>query len=217
MATALRSISSTLQKHGKTIIQERFLPQIERQGACLSTTACCMSDEKKGTNHNYIVNPMFYNRNPRSLEFMGLARKQKGWRFQAPRNDYYYKLVFEKTNWNINTYIVHSSGEIIVSASTKEWAIRKYLYSCIDVTAAKNIGYVLAQRCLNAGLTHVFYDDTYDDTKKSEKLLSFLAAVQEGQLCLEEPDLPDPPFVPGIDYSHYHRIGDNKWTDDIQH
>ena len=43
-----------------------------------------------------------------------------------------------------------------------------YLFSYTDVTAASNVGRILARRCLEAGLTHVFYDR--DTNEKSNKV-----------------------------------------------
>ncbi|GAB1598120.1 39S ribosomal protein L18, mitochondrial-like [Argonauta hians] len=187
-------------------------------GLRLSTSALDgdNNDKPKGPNDGYIVNPMFYNRNPRTLDFMGLSRKQSGWVLQAPYRNYYYKLIFSRSKWNINSYILHSSGDIVVSASTKEWAIKKFLYSCRDTTAAKCIGTMMAIRCLEAGITHVFYDEM-SHNKNSKKLQAFLSAVQENNLILGEPKEQVFPFVTGIDYDSYHRIADNKWSDDIQH
>ncbi|XP_029642268.1 39S ribosomal protein L18, mitochondrial [Octopus sinensis] len=182
----------------------------------LSTSVTDDIDKPKGPNDDYIVNPMFYNRNPRTLDFMGLSRKQSGWVLQAPYRNYYYKIIFARRNWNLDSYILHSSGNIVVSASTKEWPIKKFLYSCRDITAAKCIGTILALRCLEAGITHVFYDDMLHE-KNSKKLQAFLTAVQQNNLILKEPTEKIFPIIPGIDYDSYHRIEDNKWSDDIQH
>ncbi|CAI9715036.1 Hypothetical predicted protein [Octopus vulgaris] len=156
----------------------------------LSTSVTDDIDKPKGPNDDYIVNPMFYNRNPR--------------------------IIFARRNWNLDSYILHSSGNIVVSASTKEWPIKKFLYSCRDITAAKCIGTILALRCLEAGITHVFYDDMLHE-KNSKKLQAFLTAVQQNNLILKEPTEKIFPIIPGIDYDSYHRIEDNKWSDDIQH
>lgn len=44
---------------------------------------------------------------------------------------------------------------MVVSASTKEWAIKQFLRSTTDLNAATAIGQVLAQRCLECGLLEV--------------------------------------------------------------
>jgi ribosomal protein L18 len=38
-----------------------------------------------------------------------------------------------------------------------------FYFSLSDVSAAQNIGSVLAQRCLEAGITNVFLDDQSDE------------------------------------------------------
>lgn len=63
--------------------------------------------------------------------------------------------MLEASHKYITAWIEHNSGKIVVSASTKEWGIRKQLYSPKDSSAAQNLGRVLAQRCLQAGLHEV--------------------------------------------------------------
>lgn len=48
-----------------------------------------------------------------------------------------------------------SNGNVVLSASTREWAIKKHLYSPTGVTACRNLGRVMAQRCLEAGINFV--------------------------------------------------------------
>ncbi|KAL3857900.1 hypothetical protein ACJMK2_012525 [Sinanodonta woodiana] len=180
---------------------------------CLSTsTSVCSAEENK----DYKVNPVFLNRNPRNLEYMNLAYKRRGWRFQAPRKDYYNKLIFEPGNSQTKAYIEHWQGTRVVEASTKEWAIRKHLYSCTDVSAAKAVGSVLARRCLESGLTCVFYDEQPED-KNSEKYQSFLTAIKEGHVELTEPEEIVPEYKPGIDYEKPNRLAEKKiYKDDYQ-
>lgn len=62
----------------------------------------------------------------------------------------------------------------MVSASTQEWAIKKYLRSTLDVPAAKLIGRILAQRCLESGMLelHSSYEEAGVSQKVSRKLFS---------------------------------------------
>ncbi|KAH9524177.1 39S ribosomal protein L18, mitochondrial [Bulinus truncatus] len=117
------------------------------------------SDYKESPNKDYTISKVYENRNPRNLEKLGLARKRLGWKFQAPRKDFYHKLVISHTVRHTEAWIEHSTGDIVISASTKEWAIRNQLYSCNDVSACVNVGKVLAQRCLESGINAVFFDD----------------------------------------------------------
>ncbi|VDI65904.1 large subunit ribosomal protein L18 [Mytilus galloprovincialis] len=171
-----------------------------------------------GENKDYAINPDFVNRNPRNLEQMALARKRQGWKFQSPTREYYNKLVFDKTSKHTSGKVIHWTGDTVVSASTKEWAIRRHLYSVKDVSAAQNIGSILAQRCLEAGVSCVFLGEKENFT--SEAGLSFLKAVEEGCISLQEPDVIESEYKPGIDYDGPKRLGgedkDTPMKDDYQ-
>jgi len=140
----------------------------------------------KPWSENDYVNPKIENRNPRNLEKMALALKQKGFKLDSPTEHYYHKLILEKGTPHTTAYIQHCSGEIVLSASTKEWAIRKYLYSGNDVSAAKNIGKIIAQRCLESGILHVHASFNQEE-QISESVTEFLKEVEKGGLSLEEP------------------------------
>ncbi|CAG2188871.1 MRPL18 [Mytilus edulis] len=150
-----------------------------------------------GENKDYAINPDFVNRNPRNLEQMALARKRQGWKFQSPTREYYNKLVFDKTSKHTSGKVIHWTGDTVVSASTKEWAIRRHLYSVKDVSAAQNI-----------------------ENLTSEAGLSFLKAVEEGCISLQEPDVIESEYKPGIDYDGPKRLGgedkDTPMKDDYQ-
>ncbi|XP_067673364.1 large ribosomal subunit protein uL18m-like [Haliotis asinina] len=170
-----------------------------------STAMRCVDD---GPNKDFKVNPVFLNRNPRNLESMGIARKRQGWILQYPRKNYYHKLFFERSARHTSAWVEHMNGETVVSASTREWAVQEQLYSTSDVSAAENIGRVLAQRCVECGLTSVFYDKTEDNTP-SESREVFLKAVQD-VVTLMEPRQLKPRYEPGIDYDRPNRYGEKK-------
>ena len=60
----------------------------------------------------------------------------------------------------------HNSGVVLASASTTEFEITRHLYKTTDISAAKNLGRVLAQRCLEAGITRVYWEPQYGDRQK---------------------------------------------------
>ncbi|XP_038074324.1 39S ribosomal protein L18, mitochondrial-like [Patiria miniata] len=154
------------------------------------------SDER--LSENDVVSPDFVNRNPRNLERMAVARRDKGWYRSHPKKNYWHKLHFEKSNRHTKAYIQHYNGDIVVSASTKEWAIKKHLYSTADVAAAENIGHILAQRCLESGISYV-HCNIDAKTKSFERVDVFLKALQNGGLVLSEPrSITD--FQQPIDY-----------------
>lgn len=60
----------------------------------LQRTQAEQSEEENVTeqlSENDRVNPHFINRNPRNLELMAVARKDKGWSQSYPRKDYWHK------------------------------------------------------------------------------------------------------------------------------
>ncbi|XP_010225094.1 PREDICTED: 39S ribosomal protein L18, mitochondrial-like, partial [Tinamus guttatus] len=64
-------------------------------------------------------------------------------------------LRFERTQHYVEAFVERCNGDVVVSASTREWAIKRHLYSPRGVTACRNLGYVMAQRCLEAGINFV--------------------------------------------------------------
>lgn len=91
------------------------------------------------------------NKNRRNLEYLGIAKRQKGWKFQAPNRDYQHKLVLEQSGRYVTGYVEHKTGKRVVWASSQETSLVKRLYSLQDVTAVKSVGSILARRCLKAG------------------------------------------------------------------
>ncbi|BFZ18217.1 hypothetical protein BsWGS_21256 [Bradybaena similaris] len=165
-------------------------------------------------NKGYVVSQVYHNRNPRNLEKLAIAKKRTGWTFQAPRRDYYHKLVISHSNHHTEAYVEHFTGEKVLSASTKEWSIRNQLYSCTDVAASIGVGRVLAERCLQSGITCVFYDDA---DKPSEKISCVLQAFKDANISLTEPAVVEPEYFPGINYDGYNRYAEPKvWKEDYQ-
>ena len=75
----------------------------------------------------------------------------------------------------------------VCSASTKEWAIRKFLYNYNDGAALKCVGTVLGQRCLETGITEVTLQLEPEDLKK-DRMANFVQAIKDTGLILQEPD-----------------------------
>lgn len=171
---------------------------------------------KSSDNKDYEVNPVFINRNPRTLEKQGLQPKRKGWKYQSPRKDYYYKLIFEISNKFLTGRVEHWTGITVIEASTKQWSLAKHLYSPNDLCAAENVGKILARRCLEGGIDRVFYDPIVE-LEHSEKLKAFLKAVQDGEITLSEVEEFEPEYRPGIDYDNPPEFSPRReWRDDIQ-
>ncbi|MBN3272323.1 RM18 protein, partial [Polyodon spathula] len=105
-----------------------------------------------------LVNPRFVNRNPRNLERMSLAMKDRGWETVWPSKACWHRLCVQRSQHHISAHVEHvPSGEVVVSASTQEWAVKRHLYCTRDVMASESVGRVLAQRCLESGVQHVHF------------------------------------------------------------
>merc|ERR1712071_118547 len=101
---------------------------------------------------NNEINTHLYNHNPRNLERLRIARKPQGYALDDIPTNFWNRIVINQTNRHSTAYIEHHTGKKIISASTEEWAIKKFLNSTLDVKAMETIGRVLAQRCVECGL-----------------------------------------------------------------
>ena len=94
--------------------------------------------------------------------------------------------------------VVHKIYGVVASASTQESAISKRLYSTVDVSAAENIGIILAHRCHCMGITSAVFD-VVENPLSSTRNKAFYDALLEFGLELEERSFPKPDSY-GIDY-----------------
>ncbi|XP_037092507.1 39S ribosomal protein L18, mitochondrial-like [Pollicipes pollicipes] len=130
---------------------------------------------------------VFINKNPRNLERMRLARKQQGWKLESESREYWHRLLFDASHRHTSAHVEHRTGRSVVSASTRELCLRRHLFSAVDVSAAENVGRVLARRCLQAGLTEVHFAATEEELQRSDRLRLFVRAMEEGGVKLQEP------------------------------
>ncbi|KYM88506.1 39S ribosomal protein L18, mitochondrial [Atta colombica] len=98
------------------------------------------------------------NRNPRNLERLRIARKPQGYHLEKSGCMYWHKLFLIKKSRYIIAEVCHFKNGPVVSASSAEWALKKQLYRTTDSSAYINIGRVLAQRCLEAGICEMEVD-----------------------------------------------------------
>ncbi|XP_046452360.1 39S ribosomal protein L18, mitochondrial-like [Daphnia pulex] len=138
----------------------------------------------EGPNNSFL--PFIYNRNPRNLERLRIAPKPSGYVLDKKPVNYWHRLVIEQSNKHWNAYIEHFEGSKVVTASTKEWAIKQFLRSTSDSVAAAIVGKVLAQRCLEFGLLEVNSD--YDLKQTSPKITLVLKNIEKGGIALKEPE-----------------------------
>uniref|UniRef100_A0A914XM51 Large ribosomal subunit protein uL18m n=1 Tax=Plectus sambesii TaxID=2011161 RepID=A0A914XM51_9BILA len=128
-------------------------------------------------------------RNPRNMERMGYQRIPTGYQFEKNREhrSFIYRAELESSHKATTGHVRHYQNGLVVSASTREWPIAKQLYSTNDVSAAMNIGRVLASRCLQYGIHFALKGVEEDELKRSERLRAFFEALEEGGLVLQEP------------------------------
>ncbi|TDH07714.1 hypothetical protein EPR50_G00108380 [Perca flavescens] len=173
----------------------RLLGQIQRCRPLMATnqTARCVSQAEAasqpepGADENEAVNPTFVNRNPRNLEQMAVAVKDRGWKTIWPHREFYHRLEFSRTQHHVTAHVFSSSSPVpVLSCSTKEWALKKELASTSCVAACQAVGEVLAHRCQQAGITRMVYR-AIPWTYRSDAVQSFRSAMKEGGITLSEP------------------------------
>lgn len=204
--SVLLSLRYAVPSLGVTVAEMRG----KLSGVCVrrfSATAKTMT-EKTERSENDQVNIKFTNRNPKNLEQMNLGRKRKGWLLQYPSYaNFYHRVQFEATNRHTSAMVEHCTGKTIISASTKEFAIAKHLYSLTDYCAALNIGRVLARRCLEAGVNRTTILAPLQ-AENSHKFDAFVSALEDGGLDLTEGQEIIPEYEPGIDYDDEESLGE---------
>ncbi|XP_061755901.1 39S ribosomal protein L18, mitochondrial [Nerophis ophidion] len=136
---------------------------------------------------NEAVNPKFVNRNPRNLELMCLAVKDRGWKTSWPHREFHHRLVFTRSIRYVTAEVFSCSSPVpVLSCSTKEWALKEHLPSTNCVAACQAVGEVLAHRCKQAGITRMVYD-AIPWMYRSDAIQSFRAAMKEGGIIFSEP------------------------------
>lgn len=97
-----------------------------------------------------------------------------------------YRLVLTTSGRYVTASILHYENGEVLSASTKEWALKEQLYRTNDTSAYVNLGRVLAQRCLEGGLWEI--QSFIEPSVKDGKVALFLKALEDGGVCLNEPE-----------------------------
>ncbi|XP_047625766.1 39S ribosomal protein L18, mitochondrial isoform X3 [Phacochoerus africanus] len=96
------------------------------RAAALSTS--CKPATNPGTDpvENEAVAPEFTNRNPRNLELLAVARKERGWGTVWPSREFWHRLRVIRTQHHIEALVEHRNGQVVVSASTHKTATTSY-------------------------------------------------------------------------------------------
>ena len=124
------------------------------------------------------------NRNPRNLERLRIARKPVGYFLEKPGFSYWHKLLVTQTHRFVNAEIHHFENGPVITATSSEWGLKNQLYSTNDGSAYINVGRVLAQRCLESGISEIYVDEE-SMSKEKEKLL--IEELERNGIQLQEP------------------------------
>eukprot|EP00062_Callorhinchus_milii_P028153 gi/632992364/ref/XP_007885059.1/ PREDICTED: 39S ribosomal protein L18, mitochondrial [Callorhinchus milii] len=135
---------------------------------------------------NSEVRGTFLNRNPRNLEKLALATKDRGRRTVWPSTQHWHRLSFDPTTRHTSARVLSALGRPVLAASTREWGLRKLLPSPAGVCAARSVARVLARRCLEAGLGHLTFREL-PWRFRSESVQCFRAEMKEAGIVLSEP------------------------------
>ncbi|XP_011876794.1 PREDICTED: 39S ribosomal protein L18, mitochondrial [Vollenhovia emeryi] len=123
------------------------------------------------------------NRNPRNLERLRIARKPMGYYLNKSGHTYWHKLFLVKKPRYITAEVRHFENGPVVTASSGEWALKRQLYRCGDISAYINVGRVLARRCLEAGICEM----KVDPELTGDKCELLLEELRKGNIILSEP------------------------------
>ncbi|XP_017200961.1 large ribosomal subunit protein uL18m isoform X3 [Oryctolagus cuniculus] len=88
--------------------------------AALSTASAPAAKPEADPQENEAVAPEFTNRNPRNLELLAVARKERGWGTVWPSREFWHRLRVIRTQHHVEALVEHPSGQVVVSASTPE-------------------------------------------------------------------------------------------------
>lgn len=79
---------------------------------------------------------------------------------------YHCRLVFTPSSRHSAAYVNHNNGTKVVQASTTELCLARHLYKTSDVSAAYNVGRLVAHRCKEMGLHRVMWEHKADRNHK---------------------------------------------------
>lgn len=134
---------------------------------------------------NDAISPRIRNRNPMNLERMGVGYKPQGFPMEREPRNYWNRMFLSVKNRHTTARVVHWSGRLVAEASTREWAIAKFLYNYTDVAALETVAKAIGQRCLETGL-HEVYLAIDPESMEKEKMRTFLEAIKGSGIVLRE-------------------------------
>lgn len=110
----------------------------------------------------------------------------------------------------ITAELVHHENGVVIEASTKEWAVKKFLFKTSDTSAYTNLARVFANRCLESGIIEM-----NAEPMSGEKIEKFLDILKENGLVLKEPAQINPSITKTIDKFKGRKMKPTEWEDEI--
>ncbi|CAD5229128.1 unnamed protein product [Bursaphelenchus okinawaensis] len=146
---------------------------------------------------------VFFNRNPRNLEFLQLKRKDTGYGLEKnnEKRSFIYKAVLTSSSQQTSGALIHNENGVVLSVSTKDAGISNQLYSNVDTAAAYNIGRALAKKLTDSGIKSCIMGVEPEELERSSRKKAFFSALETAGISLQEPDtiphsvLNDPAFT----------------------
>ena len=84
-----------------------------------------------------------------NLEKMTIGYKPSGFPMERRKRNYWNTLDLSISSQHATATVTHWTGRTVCMASTKEWAIRKFLYNYTDNAALKCVGKVIGKYLLH--------------------------------------------------------------------
>jgi len=191
-------LAGSILKLGRNLICQRCLGEVSlvRPVTARMSSQQHAPEPQSPQNEDIKVKKTFINRNPRNLERLSLAPMDRGWGNGVPYNSgsnfpcraYYHRIYVDKTQKHVTVYLEHYYGRIVFAVSTKDWKIRRQLYKGNDVSACKNLGRLLAERCIRSGISCAQWSMPQQVYDESESIRAVYDAIAETGFALEEPD-----------------------------
>ncbi|VDN54985.1 unnamed protein product [Dracunculus medinensis] len=146
----------------------------------------------------------FINRNPRNLELLGFQAPPKGYDLQVDRfqRSFIHKAQLVRLKNHTEAHLLHYKNGIVLTASTREKAVSNQLHSNIDVTAALNLGRILAIRCLMAGIHFVSIADNEEMIMENDHLKAFYDSMANEGVVLNEPPHIEHNYISDRNFLH---------------
>lgn len=84
------------------------------------------------------------------------------------------RVTFEKNGKYLTAQVVHHSGRVIISASSKDPAFKAQAMGSglTDINAARNLATIIARKCYEAGILYLHKD--LSEEKTSQKVYFFI-------------------------------------------